>query len=80
MFHYKTGAPLSLLDGGASPGPYLVTSESLGEVVMSNEGRGMWRTYLEHQVGPGAGEGVGGRAQGARSTQELLPCTPPPCT
>jgi hypothetical protein len=29
----------------------LSTSESLGEVSLANEGKDMWRIYLDHQVG-----------------------------
>ncbi|KAI8463559.1 MAG: hypothetical protein J3K34DRAFT_462375 [Monoraphidium minutum] len=44
------GAPLLLLqEGGAGQGPALVTGDALYEVGLSNEGRGMWRTYLEHE-------------------------------
>ena len=45
------GAPLALLRDPSSPlGPYLVTGDALADVVLSNEGRGMWRTYLEYQA------------------------------
>ncbi|KIY93622.1 Pep3/Vps18/deep orange family protein, partial [Monoraphidium neglectum] len=46
------GAPLTLLQdggGGGGAGPYLVTSDALLEVGLLNEGRGMWRTYLEYE-------------------------------
>jgi hypothetical protein len=47
------GPPLALLPpdgGGSGGGPRLVTGDALVEVALENEGRGMWRVYLEHEV------------------------------
>ncbi|GBF90405.1 hypothetical protein Rsub_03401 [Raphidocelis subcapitata] len=46
-----TGAPLALLQDGCGPAgggaPLLVAGDALYEAALENEGRGMWRTYLE---------------------------------
>eukprot|EP00878_Enallax_costatus_P011969 GHUV01012497.1.p1 GENE.GHUV01012497.1~~GHUV01012497.1.p1 ORF type:complete len:1028 (+),score=282.75 GHUV01012497.1:49-3132(+) len=43
------GTPLGLLQSSSSGGTQLWSGEALHEVSLSNEGKDMWRIYLEHQ-------------------------------
>jgi len=45
------GTPLGLMQDSSSGAIHLWSGEALHDVSLSNEGKDMWRTYLEYQVG-----------------------------
>lgn len=52
------GTPLGLMQDSSSGSMLLWSGDALHEVTLSNEGKDMWRTYLDYQVGAGDGAGV----------------------
>ena len=48
--HTHTGTPQGLLQDPSSGAVQLWSGDALHEVTLSNEGRDMWRVYLELQV------------------------------
>jgi hypothetical protein len=52
-----SGTPLGLMQDSSSGSVLLWSGDALHEVSLSNEGKDMWRTYLDYQVGAGDGAG-----------------------
>lgn len=48
---FCAGTPLGLMQDGSSGSMLLWSGDALHEVGLSNEGKDMWRTYLDYQVG-----------------------------
>jgi hypothetical protein len=44
------GTPLGLMQDGSSGSMLLWSGDALHETSLSNEGKDMWRTYLDYQV------------------------------
>lgn len=44
------GTPLGLMQDSSSGAMLLWSGDALHEVTLSNEGKDMWRTYLDYQV------------------------------
>ena len=59
-FTPSPGVPLELLRDPSSSTIMLASNEALQEVGITNEGKDMWRIYLDHQVGGGTGRGEAG--------------------
>lgn len=48
--HLTAGTPLGLMQDSSSGAMLLWSGDALHEVSLSNEGKDMWRTYLDYQV------------------------------
>jgi hypothetical protein len=50
LFLCVSGTPLGLMQDSSSGSMLLWSGDALHEVSLSNEGKDMWRTYLDYQV------------------------------